>query len=699
MKHNKTGMDAGNKTKKKTGTGQKAVEKMNKIRKITMMIVAMAVGFGLSAKAQARQMNEVEAPIPWVSHISGDDSSLLGRQADTDWFEAPVNTPFGEGDAVWQGNGGRSEIFFQRGTYVRLDANSGIEFLQISHNGNAMLLTRGTMEASNNADADMYVDVPGQTVMVTPGAKARISAVGNGTVETAVKKGSVYVDGPSGLTRVRAGQTLIADENGNIVRLSRGVQGTSFDNWTRDRDRMISASVAPPTTAVTYLPEPAAAQLSAHGTWRNDPEYGWVWAPRVSVGWAPYRVGKWTHRSGWGWTWISYEPWGYYPYHYGRWVVSSGNWVWVPVQIHRTWSPALVFWIDGPDYYAWHPIPVGVSLSVVFSLGPDVIVNRYCHSNYITVVHHNHFRGGHYERHAVPWRNHSNTRYTVIRDHNGPKVRYGDRDVYRTPTTRGYIPREKAPRRDTLYVRNIDRNDPRKGYGNRNGNPPSHARNDRVDNRKDPRGNAHGHVGDTPRGNANGNRGNIPPRGVDKVRNTNPRNDNNRGSSGHVKENPRGNAPRGGDKADGRAPAANRNIPPGHDRTPSVDRNAPRGNSKDGNSRTPSVDRNVPRGNNNAPSVNRRPDVTKPRGNSGKVNTRPSRPDPKPAVKSRPTPVRSAPKVKANSSSSRSSGRSHSTPSVSSSRGGSHSSSKASSSRSSSRGGSNDNRSSNSRRR
>ena len=60
-----------------------------------------------------------------------------------------------------------------------------------------------------------------------------------------------------------------------------------------------------PSRAYEYLPEsvqPYASTFNEYGTWRNVDTYGYVWYPRVSVGWRPYYRGRWTTLRPWGWT-------------------------------------------------------------------------------------------------------------------------------------------------------------------------------------------------------------------------------------------------------------------------------------------------------------------------------------------------------------------------------------------------------------
>ena len=64
-----------------------------------------------------------------------------------------------------------------------------------------------------------------------------------------------------------------------------------------------------------WLPEevsPYASQFDTYGTWRSEPEYGYVWYPRVATGWRPYTQGSWAWTP-YGWTWVPNERWGWGP--------------------------------------------------------------------------------------------------------------------------------------------------------------------------------------------------------------------------------------------------------------------------------------------------------------------------------------------------------------------------------------------------
>ncbi|MBS1150283.1 MAG: hypothetical protein H6Q89_1981, partial [Myxococcaceae bacterium] len=95
-------------------------------------------------------------------------------------------------------------------------------------------------------------------------------------------------------------------------------------------------------------------ELAPHGTWINDPSYGWIFVPS-QVDYVPYRDGYWVDAE-YGMTWVSNEPFGWAVCHYGRWI-HTDRWAWVP---DTTWGPAWVDWREGDGLVGWHASgPVG----------------------------------------------------------------------------------------------------------------------------------------------------------------------------------------------------------------------------------------------------------------------------------------------------------------------------------------------------
>lgn len=109
--------------------------------------------------------------------------------------------------------------------------------------------------------------------------------------------------------------------------------------------------------------------LAAHGTWRNDPAYGWYWRPFEadrSSGWRPYLSGGCWQWIADAWHWTSDYVWGATVFHYGRWAnVPSTGWIWIPGQ---DFSPAWVHWVRSDNYWGWAPVPPVPGSSPGFTL-------------------------------------------------------------------------------------------------------------------------------------------------------------------------------------------------------------------------------------------------------------------------------------------------------------------------------------------
>lgn len=115
--------------------------------------------------------------------------------------------------------------------------------------------------------------------------------------------------------------------------------------------------------------------LSVHGNWISDPNYGYVWLPNVSAGFAPYRTnGHWVYTD-YGWTWVSNYSWGWAPFHYGRWYYDSYyGWLWAPDTV---WAPAWVTWRYYDGYYGWAAIGPGISVDIAFGNSYSIPYNQW----------------------------------------------------------------------------------------------------------------------------------------------------------------------------------------------------------------------------------------------------------------------------------------------------------------------------------
>jgi hypothetical protein len=101
-------------------------------------------------------------------------------------------------------------------------------------------------------------------------------------------------------------------------------------------------------------------ELSPHGNWYHDPNYGYVWQPNERNFQPYYTNGYWVMTE-YGNTWVSNYSWGWAPFHYGRWTMGNMGWVWIP---GTQWGPAWVEWRHGGGYYGWAPMGPQIQINV-----------------------------------------------------------------------------------------------------------------------------------------------------------------------------------------------------------------------------------------------------------------------------------------------------------------------------------------------
>jgi hypothetical protein len=117
-------------------------------------------------------------------------------------------------------------------------------------------------------------------------------------------------------------------------------------------------------------------QLSPHGVWLDDPDFGYVFTPE-SPSFVPYTEGHWQYTNV-GFVWVSSAPFDWATAHYGRWAFSRGynRWVWLP---DTTWGPAWVEWRESGDRYGWAPMAPQIAITIGYT--PPVTAWRYAPAN------------------------------------------------------------------------------------------------------------------------------------------------------------------------------------------------------------------------------------------------------------------------------------------------------------------------------
>lgn len=340
--------------------------------------------------AQTREIIDNEesddaAPIARVARLSftqGDVSFL--RAGVTEWAPAVENLPLLAGDRIYAARGARAEIQLARGNYIRLSENTELTIAELSDGAAQLEISEGVLvirvERIAAAFPRFEVDTPNSAVLLRNDGLYRIDVRGEKESQIIVRGGEAEVSTDEGTFKVREGHRLLVDTAAaGRIELAIDTVRDDWDQWSYDRDQTIartSIDLAPASVVsyeTTYNEFYGVSDLSSYGTWTSYPSYGQCWIPRVSSGWAPYRLGQWIWIPAAGWTWLSSEPWGWAPYHYGRWAYLTGlGWAWVPgfgsygrVYGYRDyrWRPALVYFFNcstpSRHYVGWHPLAPG----------------------------------------------------------------------------------------------------------------------------------------------------------------------------------------------------------------------------------------------------------------------------------------------------------------------------------------------------
>ena len=301
-----------------------------------------------------------------ISQIEG-DVLVQTNETGIEWVAASINVPLLSGDKIWVPDNGSSEMQFLGGSYIRAGKNTGLDITKLNRdsqgNTTQIALTQGRTYIYYNGSSDnkslFQVDTPLVSAMAYSSAIFDLFVYEDGYAEVSVIKGTVYVEGQHGNTKVDMGYMLSVSAGKHAELLPRRLND-GWLSWNLSRDSLIAQK----GTSVRYLPptlDDYGADFDKYGHWVHTPAYGYVWSPRITVNaWAPYRDGRWVWRNG-DYVWVSYEPWGWVPYHYGRWGFTVGiGWFWVPPALNDVfWGPGFVAWINTPTYVSWVPLGPG----------------------------------------------------------------------------------------------------------------------------------------------------------------------------------------------------------------------------------------------------------------------------------------------------------------------------------------------------
>jgi hypothetical protein len=306
-----------------------------------------------------------------------------------EWTAATINYPLTTGDHLWTDTGATAEIHVGS-TAIRMAPQTAISILNLDDHTVQLSVTQGSVNVrlrSLAEDEVFEVDTPNVAATLLRTGDYRIDADGDNNLTTVTVRG-----GDAEVTGAGAAFTVHARESARLSGLDSVTQevgpappSNEFDDWCLARERREAQA----QTSARYVPRDMVGyeDLDEYGVWRQDPQYGWVWAPRtVAAGWAPYHNGRWAWVEPWGWTWIDEAPWGFAPFHYGRWAFAAGGWFWVPgrlvVGVRPVYAPALVAFVGGAGF------GVGVGgggVAAWFPLGPGEVYRPAYHVSEVYV--------------------------------------------------------------------------------------------------------------------------------------------------------------------------------------------------------------------------------------------------------------------------------------------------------------------------
>jgi hypothetical protein len=282
----------------------------------------------------------------------------LQRATEVSAEEALANLPFLPGDRVWTDSAGRAEMQFPDGTIVRVDRRSKLDYAGHEEGQDERIVLRlwsgsALVRVRSRGFARFEIETPAGMVQALDRGIVRVD-VEAGETRVSVYAGEAVLDDGRRQVRLASGERTWARWGAEAEEPRRFDPGEDdefarWDGLRESEDRWAARSAE-------YLPDELdayAGEFESNGAWQYEGTSGYVWVPRVEVGWQPYSNGHWTWTP-YGWTWVPYERWGWAPSHYGRWGFSASfGWYWAP---GRTWGPGWVSWAVGGGYVGWCPL-------------------------------------------------------------------------------------------------------------------------------------------------------------------------------------------------------------------------------------------------------------------------------------------------------------------------------------------------------
>jgi hypothetical protein len=336
---------------------------------IAASIAVLILAGGPPALAQGEEEPEGGISAYAVARVKVLDGSVWVRpSAGGDWEEFSSNSPVPPRSRVSVPDGSEAELQFHGGQFVLLTSGTDLEVRDLREGESVFRLRAGEIRFDLPADdfAPVSVRVPGGAYAQFPEpGRQWLTVTDSDETRLVVRRGRAVVTVEGDAYDIAAGEEAVIGRDVTVGQY-RGGAGEP-DEPPPPSEEAESRGAAPPVVV---------NELREYGEWVDVPTYGYVWRPRVAVGWSPYVYGRWVWISPYGWTWVSNEPWGWYPYRTGYWLTDPVfGWIWSPYNAfvsvnfvfgsnryrhhHVFFRPATVRFISEGRNVRWVPLRPG----------------------------------------------------------------------------------------------------------------------------------------------------------------------------------------------------------------------------------------------------------------------------------------------------------------------------------------------------
>ena len=226
-----------------------------------------------------------------VGRVAGIEGQVSYRTSgDTEWSAASLNYPVSSGYAAWTQPSATANLEVSACRIV-LAGTTEFQVTSLDTGGLQAVAAQGEtyMHLRDLAPNEVWsVQTPRGLVRLTGGGRYGIVA---GTTEQptliTVVDGVADIEGPNLSLQVNANQTATVTGTDSFLGSIGPIQRDSFLNAQLAAEQPAPQLAAAIPRQVVAMP--GGGDLIATGSWSEAPQYGQVWYPPVSPGWAPYR--------------------------------------------------------------------------------------------------------------------------------------------------------------------------------------------------------------------------------------------------------------------------------------------------------------------------------------------------------------------------------------------------------------------------